>query len=97
MKSERQQWMKAVRNWERRVDNAEQGLEGSKVSATDFVGERPEFHPSQDYRDRISEQASHMVHRLATVPLDGRKRVRIETQLKNLLTILQETGRPSVD
>jgi hypothetical protein len=97
MRSERQEWRKAVRNWERRVNRIEQGLEDSKVSATDLVGERPDFHPSQDYRGRISEQASHLVHRLATVPLDGRKRARTETQLKSLLTILQETGRPSVD
>lgn len=97
MRSERQEWIKAVRNWERRVNHIEQGLEDSKVSATDFVGERPDFHPSQDYRGRISEQASHMVHRLATVPLSNSKKIKIETQLKNLLTILQETGRPSVD
>lgn len=92
MPSEREKWRKAVRNWERQVDRAEQGLEDSKVSATDFIGERPSFQPSQEYIVRIEAETSHLEKILTTNVLNDRKRAKVETQFQHLRAILATFG-----
>lgn len=88
-RSERAHWRKKVRNWERRIAQTEQGLDDSKVSAQDIVGERPIFQPSEDYIKEIASHASNLRVKLAKGGMSSRKLARMEAQLSHLETILQ--------
>jgi len=90
MTSERQKHRRAVRNWEKTITHVEQKLEGSKVEASDFVGGRPSFEPSQTYLGRVILHASHIQAKLNRGGLSDRKQANLKDHLLHLLAILQE-------
>jgi hypothetical protein len=96
MRSERDSWRRKVGNWQKGIDQSNQGLEGSKVSAIDLVGERPPFQPSQEYKARITIEALHLGDVLTRDTLSTRKRARVESHLQNLQSILDSLGSISL-
>lgn len=90
MRTERGRWREKVRRWKKEVDQAESGLGDSKLSATDLVGDRPRFNPSQEYITKIALQVIHLEQNILTKhDLTTRKRARVERELGFLKRILQ--------